>query len=131
MARSPYGFMVQVLGGLITYLLLAIYCHSIPRKESASTESENYALTSQMRLGFWIITPRTFGGKEITPMQKPNRTVLGQTGFYSARLQEFKPLSGLAGAVFLPERGPGGRKPLRAILKKPLKIEPIENPVPK
>jgi len=26
-ARSSYGFMVQVLGGLITYLLLAIYCH--------------------------------------------------------------------------------------------------------
>jgi hypothetical protein len=26
-ARSPYGFMIQVLGGLITYLLLAIYCH--------------------------------------------------------------------------------------------------------
>jgi hypothetical protein len=26
-ARSPYDFMVQVLGGLITYLLLAIYCH--------------------------------------------------------------------------------------------------------
>jgi hypothetical protein len=26
-ARSPYGFLVQVLGGLITYLLLAIYCH--------------------------------------------------------------------------------------------------------
>ena len=26
-ARSPYGFMVQVLGGLITYLLLAMYCH--------------------------------------------------------------------------------------------------------
>jgi hypothetical protein len=26
-ARSPYGFMVQILGGLITYLLLAIYCH--------------------------------------------------------------------------------------------------------
>ena len=26
-ARSTYGFMVQVLGGLITYLLLAIYCH--------------------------------------------------------------------------------------------------------
>ena len=25
-ARSSYGFMVQVLGGLITYLLLAIYC---------------------------------------------------------------------------------------------------------
>jgi hypothetical protein len=26
-ARSAYGFMSQVLGGLITYLLLAIYCH--------------------------------------------------------------------------------------------------------
>ena len=25
-ARSPYGLMVQLLGGLITYLLLAIYC---------------------------------------------------------------------------------------------------------
>jgi hypothetical protein len=27
-ARSPYGFMVQGLGGLITYLLLAMYCHT-------------------------------------------------------------------------------------------------------
>jgi hypothetical protein len=26
-ARSPYGVMVQILAGLITYLLLAIYCH--------------------------------------------------------------------------------------------------------
>jgi hypothetical protein len=26
-ARTPYGVMVQMLGGLITYLLLAIYCH--------------------------------------------------------------------------------------------------------
>jgi hypothetical protein len=26
-ARSPYGLMAQILGGLITYLLLAIYCH--------------------------------------------------------------------------------------------------------
>jgi len=26
-ARSPYGLMVQILAGLITYLLLAIYCH--------------------------------------------------------------------------------------------------------
>ncbi|MDT8427072.1 MAG: IS4 family transposase, partial [Methyloprofundus sp.] len=25
-ARSKYGLMVQLLGGLITYLLLAIYC---------------------------------------------------------------------------------------------------------
>lgn len=27
-ARSPYGLMVQLLAGLITYLLLAIYCHN-------------------------------------------------------------------------------------------------------
>jgi hypothetical protein len=27
-ARSEYGLMVQILGGLITYLLLAIYCHN-------------------------------------------------------------------------------------------------------
>lgn len=26
-ARSEYGVMVQILGGLITYLLMAIYCH--------------------------------------------------------------------------------------------------------
>ena len=26
-ARSKHGLMVQILGGLITYLLLAIYCH--------------------------------------------------------------------------------------------------------
>jgi IS4 transposase len=26
-ARSAYGLMVQILAGLITYLLLAIYCH--------------------------------------------------------------------------------------------------------
>jgi hypothetical protein len=26
-ARSEYGLMVQIIGGLITYLLLAIYCH--------------------------------------------------------------------------------------------------------
>jgi len=27
-ARSKYGIMVQILGGLITYILLAIYCHN-------------------------------------------------------------------------------------------------------
>jgi CRISPR/Cas system-associated protein Csm6 len=26
-ARSTYGLMVQILAGLITYLLMAIYCH--------------------------------------------------------------------------------------------------------
>jgi hypothetical protein len=27
-ARSPYGLLMQILAGLITYLLLAIYCHT-------------------------------------------------------------------------------------------------------
>ncbi len=26
-ARSPHGLLLQILAGLITYLLLAIYCH--------------------------------------------------------------------------------------------------------
>jgi hypothetical protein len=26
-ARTPHGLMAQILGGLITYLLLAIFCH--------------------------------------------------------------------------------------------------------
>jgi hypothetical protein len=28
-ARSPYGLMMQILAGLITYLLLTIYCHKL------------------------------------------------------------------------------------------------------
>lgn len=32
-ARSPYGLMVQILSGLITYLLLAIYCHEQYREK--------------------------------------------------------------------------------------------------
>ena len=29
LVRSPYGMMVQLISGLITYLLLAIYCHDV------------------------------------------------------------------------------------------------------
>ncbi len=32
-ARSPYGLMVQILAGLITYLLLAIHCHKHYREK--------------------------------------------------------------------------------------------------
>lgn len=32
-ARSPYGLMVQMLAGLITYILLAIYCHNNYREK--------------------------------------------------------------------------------------------------
>ena len=47
-ARSKYGLMVQILGGLITYLLLAIYCHtkhgepvSIQRVRALRTQIQN------------------------------------------------------------------------------------------
>jgi len=36
-ARSPNGLMAQILGGLITYLLLAIYCHE-EHKEKVSIQ---------------------------------------------------------------------------------------------
>lgn len=49
-ARSPYGLMVQILGGLITYLLLAIYCReehgekvSINRVRELRTQIANEA----------------------------------------------------------------------------------------
>ncbi len=32
-ARSEYGLMVQIIAGLITYLLLAIYCHEQHREK--------------------------------------------------------------------------------------------------
>jgi len=48
LARSEYGLMVQILGGLITYLLLAIYCHeqynekvSIKRVRELQTKIRN------------------------------------------------------------------------------------------
>lgn len=47
-ARSSYGLMIQILAGLITYLLLAIYCHnhfqekvSIGRVRQLRTQIEN------------------------------------------------------------------------------------------
>ena len=47
-ARSPHGLMVQILAGLITYLLLAIHCHShfqekvsIRRVRQLRTQIEN------------------------------------------------------------------------------------------
>jgi hypothetical protein len=42
-----------------------------------------------MRLGFRIITPPTLAGREITPMQKPNRTLLDFEGYYKGRSMKF------------------------------------------
>ncbi len=64
MARSWYGLMVQILAGLITYLLLAIYCHeqyqekvSIQRVRELRIKMQNEARTM-----------------ELTNLKKQNRT---------------------------------------------------------
>jgi hypothetical protein len=58
-ARSEYGLMVQILAGLITYLLLAIYCHrqfnervSIKRVRQLRIKIQN-----ELRTGFFDIPP--------------------------------------------------------------------------
>jgi len=58
-ARSEYGLMVQILAGLITYLLLAIYCHrqfnervSIKRVRQLRIKIQN-----QLRTGFFDRPP--------------------------------------------------------------------------
>ena len=44
--RSRYGLMVQILGGLITYLLLAIYCHEQHQRKRRSVSTGSGNLTS-------------------------------------------------------------------------------------
>ena len=57
-ARSEYGLMVQILSGLITYLLLAIYCHeehnekvSIKRVRQLRIKIHNELLVSSVNTG--------------------------------------------------------------------------------
>jgi len=49
-ARSPYGLLMQILAGLITYLLLAIYCHEQYGEHAVLAEYENYVVKSAMKL---------------------------------------------------------------------------------
>jgi len=58
-ARSEYGLMVQIMAGLITYLLLAIYCHrhfnervSINRVRQSRIQIQN-----ELRNGFFDMSP--------------------------------------------------------------------------
>ena len=80
-ARSAYGLMVQILAGLITYLLLAIYCHqnfqekvSIRRVRQLRTAIEN-----ELR---WLPDDdenlQYVKEQELQPVDaKPNRKLLG------------------------------------------------------
>ena len=60
-ARSQYGLMVQMLAGLITYLLLAIYCHkhyrekvSIKRVRELRIRIQNEARTLENDFCGWV-----------------------------------------------------------------------------
>ena len=48
-ARSRYGLMAQILGGLITYLLLAISCRKQHQEKVSINRVRNYGLKSKTR----------------------------------------------------------------------------------
>jgi hypothetical protein len=50
-ARTEYGLMVQVLSGLITYLLLAIYCHNHYREKVSIKRVRQLRIRIQNELG--------------------------------------------------------------------------------
>lgn len=43
-ARSEHGLMVQILAGLITYLLLAIYCHEQHNEPEITVSNKDLTL---------------------------------------------------------------------------------------
>jgi hypothetical protein len=53
--------------------------------------SENYVLTSKKTLGLGICTTQSFGSRKITPMQKPNRTLLPKSAIFKGGLQNCVP----------------------------------------
>lgn len=52
-ARSSYGLMVQILSGLITYLLLALYCHSNYQEKVSIRRVRQLRTQIQNELRFW------------------------------------------------------------------------------
>jgi hypothetical protein len=71
--------MVQVLGGLITYLLLAIYCHKHFQEKVSINRVRELRINIQNEARILDNYPPTLGGSRITLMQKPNRTLLNKT----------------------------------------------------
>jgi hypothetical protein len=73
-ARSPYGLMVQILSGLITYLLLAIYCHnqfqekvSIKRVRQLRIQIQN-----ELRLGLMATEQKSYVKEQKQKFQNVN-----------------------------------------------------------
>jgi len=60
-ARSEYGLMVQILGGLITYLLLAIYCRE------QHNEKVNIKRVRQLRIEIQNELRSAMGGTTVSP----------------------------------------------------------------
>jgi len=80
-ARSKYGLMVQILAGLITYLLLAIYCHKNHGEPVSIKRVRQLRIQIQNELRDSGSTTDSFFSKNknvINHMQEANRTSLGQ-----------------------------------------------------
>ena len=78
-ARSEYGVMVQILGGLITYLLLAIYCYQNHGEPVSIKEFDNYGYKSKMNFVIAVALLIYIFSKNknvIGYIQEPNRTLL-------------------------------------------------------
>jgi hypothetical protein len=82
-ARSPYGLMVQVLSGLITYLLLAIYCHNYYQEKVSIKRVRELRIKIQNETRDLIKNDKKDTKKQgsktqwfIGNMQKLNRTLL-------------------------------------------------------
>ncbi len=81
-ARSEYGLMVQILGGLITYLLLAIYCHTNHKEPVSIKRVRQLRIQIQNELRYSDSSTDSFFSKNINGighMQEPNRTLLNKT----------------------------------------------------
>ena len=80
MARSRYGLMVQICAGLITYLLLSIYCQKVHKERvSIKRVRENCASKSKTSFAKAAGTQMIiFSKNKTTPgyTQKPNRTTV-------------------------------------------------------
>jgi hypothetical protein len=78
-ARSKHGLMAQILGGLITYLLLAIYCHKNFGESVSIKRVRELRIQIQNELRFSYASTDSKLSKEQKNknyMQKPNRTLL-------------------------------------------------------
>ncbi len=79
-ARSEHGLMVQILAGLITYLLLAIYCHEQHGEKvniQRVRELRNMIQNKSRQLHYASTNIKKMGKLGETPyMQAPNRKLL-------------------------------------------------------